>query len=221
MLLYGPPKTGKSTGAASAPGGILYLNTDLENALRFPRSRDTEGRIMEVDYSAGIMQTMIQVALAVQQDQDVIDTVVVDTMNELHRRLLEELSNRAIRPTLNQYGDTAVHIERFCRMLCEADVHAVFVCQEVEVKDEATGVIERLPFMGTGNTAPSSKLLAMVDVIGYTGIAVQDDGQKKYMADPLRRGVWQSRRAVSALPGREQWRVVLQSRRCSVERALA
>src|SRR6187402_2452551 len=33
VFLYGPPKTGKTMGGASAPGPILYLNGDRPNAV--------------------------------------------------------------------------------------------------------------------------------------------------------------------------------------------
>lgn len=38
ILLYGPPKTGKTVGAATAPGPILYLNADRPNATRYALS---------------------------------------------------------------------------------------------------------------------------------------------------------------------------------------
>jgi len=38
VLLYGPPKSGKTVAAASAPKPLLYLNADRPNATRFARS---------------------------------------------------------------------------------------------------------------------------------------------------------------------------------------
>ena len=182
VLLYGPPKTGKTTAACSAPPGVLLLNTDLPNASRFARSRHPDGSVMEVTFAG--METLIAVsnAIAQQGEARIAETVVIDPIGELHRRLLEEASNRAVRPTLNQYGDVGVHIERFCRYLCEQPINVVICCHETPVKDEATGTVERLPFTGTSNPALGQKLMAMVDVVGYTGVVEQTDGHHAYVA---------------------------------------
>lgn len=176
-LLYGPPGTGKTTGAASAPGGTLYLNVDLANATRSARRRNSG--LMEVRYEG--LQTLLDIVQAVTSNDGRIDTVVVDPIGELYRRLLMEASGCAARPTLQQYGDTSTHVERFVRSLCEFDVNVVIVAHETISKDESTGFHERLPFTGTGNPALGAKIMGMVDVIGYTG-AVETDGVTKYVA---------------------------------------
>jgi hypothetical protein len=110
-------------------------------------------------------------------------SIVLDPVGEVYMRLLEDLSKRALRPSLPLRGDVSVHLERFCRWLCEAPVHAVFVAHEHSVKDEAAGVVEKLPWTGTNNPSFAEKLMAMVDVIGYTGV-VQEEGdtEPRYMA---------------------------------------
>jgi len=181
-LLYGPPKTRKTTGACSMPGGLLLMNLDLPNASHYARSTDPDGRIMEIDFKG--MESLIDVVLALEAQGEgperVVESVVVDTVGDLHRRLLEGESNRAIRPTLNQYGDVAVHIERFCRRLCELPVNVCIVCHEYPVKDETTGGMERLPWTGTTNPSLGSKLMSMVDIVGFTGVVRQDDGRAVY-----------------------------------------
>lgn len=185
VLLYGPPKTGKTTAACSAPGGILLLNADLPNASLYAHERDTEGRIQEVALTQP-MDTLIEVANAIKQQGDgedrFFDTVVVDPVSELQRRMLEEASDRSVHPSLPQYLSAQTHLERFCRMLCEAPVNSVIVCHELPVKDEGTGTIERLPNTGTTNPSLGQKLMGMVDVIGYTGVVVQEGGGKEYRA---------------------------------------
>jgi hypothetical protein len=187
VLLYGPPKSGKTTGACTAPGGVMLVNADLPNATRHAHRLDTEGRIMEVALKG--MGTLLDVHQALasqgQGDARMIDAVVIDPIGELHRRLLEEESKRAIRPTLNQYGDVSVHLERFCRALCELPVAVVFVCHEHPVKDEATGTIDRLPYTGTTNPALGQKLMGMVDIVGYCGVAEADDGTRTYLAQTV------------------------------------
>jgi hypothetical protein len=78
--------------------------------------------------------------------------------------------------------DTSTHIERFCRALCELPVTAVFVCHEYPVKDEGSGQLERLPWTGTTNPALGSKLMGMVDIVGYTGVVEHENGEREYIA---------------------------------------
>jgi len=182
-LLYGPPKTGKTAGAASSPGKVTLLNCDLPNATYYAHSRDTDHRLTELALDQGdVMHTMIEVVTELKSGSAMIDTIVVDPVGELHRRLIEEMSNRAVRPSLPQYGDTSTHVERFCRALCELPVNTVFICHDYPVKDEASGQIERLPWTGTTNPALGSKLMGMVDIIGYTGAIEQENGEHLYIA---------------------------------------
>lgn len=185
ILLYGGPKTGKSIGASSAPPGVLFLNLDLPNATRTARAMRPDGSLMEVEFQG--FQTLVDTIHALNQQSGngtdrVIETVVVDPLGELYRLLLEEASDRAVRPTLPQRGDVSIHIERFCRGLCEADVNVVLVAHEVTSKDEGTGLHERLPWTGTSNPALGSKLMGMVDIVGYTGVIEKEDGTKDYVA---------------------------------------
>lgn len=192
VLLYGQEKTGKTIGACTAPKGVMLLNCDVGNASRQAHLRNPDGSVMEPEvapYKRGtqpVMDLMIEIThVAYQDNQDFIKTVVVDPVGELYRRLLEEVADRAIRPTLNQYGDVATHVERFCRALCMApNVNAVFVCHELSQKDEESGGFERIAFTGTkaGSEVLSGKLMSMVDIIGYTGLVQHEDGSKEWMA---------------------------------------
>jgi hypothetical protein len=189
ILLYGEPKTGKSTGAASAPGPILYLNADAPNALVFARRTHGNDKITEVKVEGHA--TLLAAGRAIEKGE--FETVVIDTVGETYREVLDAASSRALRPQVQFYGDTGTHIERFCRWLCEQPVNVVFVCHEQKTPDEETGVIERMPYTGTKSSVLAAKLLAMVDVIGYTGrVEGEGDEPDRYMATlvpaPGRRG---------------------------------
>jgi hypothetical protein len=194
VLLYGPPKSGKTAGACSIEGGVLLMNADLPNAAWYAHSLDEEGRVSEVDMTS-VLDTMVEVHDMVNQPATtaktagrVWDTVVVDTVGELYRRLLDEVSDDALRKTLPQYGDTSTYVERFCRMLCEAPVNAVFVCHEAPVKNEASGEFESLPLTGTSNPALGQKLMGMVDVFGWTHRFEQEEGHVEYVAQLITDG---------------------------------
>lgn len=181
-LLYGPPKVGKTVGAASAPPPVLYLNAEMPNATRFAHGMFGD-RIQEVRVKD--LKTLIDVGAELKKQcdsgQPTWESVVVDPMGGLHRLVLEGESGRALSPSLPTYKDVQTHIERFCRFLCELPINVVFVAHETAEKDEATGAFEKLPFMGTSNNAPAAKLMEMVDVIGYCGVT-EDEATK----EPLR-----------------------------------
>jgi hypothetical protein len=186
VLLYGAPKTGKTVGAATAPGPILYLNADRPNATRFAHAHSGQ-EIREV--KAEGLQTLIDVVGELMEKGDAYNSVVVDPVGELYRVIIEGISGRAVRPKIQEYGDTGVHLERFCRALCELPFNVVFVLHETAVKDEDTGGFERLPYTGTNNPALAAKLMSMVDIIGYTGVVAGNDGEPpKYLAQLVNGG---------------------------------
>lgn len=178
VMLYGPPKTGKTVGAATAPGPILYLNADRPNATRMAHRRRGDD-LREVHVES--LQTLLDAAEAIPGDYK---TVVLDPLADVYRLILEGLSARALSPQIQQYGDAATHLERFCRWLCDQDVNAVLVAHEIEVPDDDGGV-NHLPFVSTKSGSPvlAAKMLAMVDVIGYTGVAEgEGDEPNRYMS---------------------------------------
>lgn len=189
-ILFGPPKTGKTTGAHTAPGRVLYLNFDLKNATLYARSLpENKGRVREPKvprYAAdeqgnslpqiwGMMTKTVYDAY-----EGKWDTIVVDPLGELHRRLLEEQTNKTRRPSLDQRGNVLTDIERWCRSLSEAPVNFVVVMHEMQAdRGEETVAI---PFTGTQKSSQGSlgpKLTGMVDFIAYTGsVEVEGEGQR-------------------------------------------
>lgn len=168
---------------------MLYLNFDLPTATRFAH-RKYPGQLLEPEmppYEKGVQ--FIQ-PLIVEICNDVLkpaekrgfDTIVVDTVGELYRRWLEEVSNRVVRPTLSAYGDVSKQVERFCRFLCEAPINVVLVCHEMGAGDGEER--EKIAFTGTkaGSETLSNILMSMVDIIAYTGVKVNDDGSKEFLA---------------------------------------
>jgi hypothetical protein len=178
-LLYGPAKVGKTIGATSAPGPVLLLNADRPNASLMAHAVRGD-QLREVRFEG--MSTLVDVATEFQAGERDEKTIVLDSVGEAHRILLEEASDRAVRPSLPTYGDVSTHLERFCRALCDLPVNVVFVAHEMAIKDEESGHFERLPLTGTSNPMPAAKLMAMVDVIGYCGIQTEEGKEPRYVA---------------------------------------
>jgi hypothetical protein len=174
VLLYGPPKTGKSTAAASMPGDILYVNSESPTALRFPRTKYGTGKIHEVRFAG--KATFNEVALYLK-DGGSEKTVVVDSIGNIYQALVEEIDPLG-RITLPQRGDINTLILRFCRYLVlEAIQNVVLICHE----DIGESGSERLLMPRTGGKQLPQPLAAMVDVIGYTKVVQDDKGQDHYV----------------------------------------
>jgi hypothetical protein len=189
VLLFGPPKTGKTTGAASASGLIGFLNTEQPNSTEYAHTLDTDGRIKELVISKDPKPLLSEVMRSCYpKEGEGFDTWVLDTVGELHRRLLVHRSKGAVRPTLDAYGDVAREVEDFCRFMVEAPCNFIVVAHEHPVKDEESGGFRTLPWTGTTNPALAQKLLGMVDIIGYTGavqVATEDDKRETLYVSQL------------------------------------
>jgi hypothetical protein len=62
-------------------------------------------------------------------------------------------------------------------------VSAIFVCQEIDIRDETSGEVERLPFTGSrSNTSLGRKLMQMVDIVAYTAVLAKEGGGKEAWA---------------------------------------
>ena len=174
VLLYGPPGSGKSVGASTAPGPILWLNAEGPNALRFAR-KHSKAEIREVEVAG---DASLKAAFLYIREGNGIKTVVMDTIGEVYRILLEEISGSK-QPTLQNYGDVNTKLERFIRALRDVDVNLVLLAHE-EIAD-IDGMPTRRPVTG-GKKLPE-QVMAQVDIVAYTGVVpATDDTSARYVA---------------------------------------
>lgn len=168
VLLYGPPGNGKTAGACSAPGPILYLNAEGPDALTFSRKVFGDEKIREVAFSG--KDTLRDAYLYAKDPKNGIETFVVDSLGEIYRMLLEEVGGE--RATLQNYGDVNTLIERFCRSLRDLPLHVVLVAHE-EIAD-MEGELIRRPVTG-GKKLPEI-LMAMMSTVAYCAVIPETDG---------------------------------------------
>jgi len=176
ILMYGPPGTGKTVGACSAPGPVLVLNAEGQGALRKAREVHASTDIREVAVTG--KKVLDDAYLYLRDGKGGERTVVVDTVGEVYRILLEEFGGD--RPTLQQYGDTNLVIERFVRALRDLDINVVLTAHEEVVMDGTTGETVRQPVTG-GKKLPGN-LMAQVDVVAYTGVVTEDGKPPRFVA---------------------------------------
>lgn len=176
FLLYGPAGTGKSTGAASAPGPILYGNAEGPNALRFARRTFGDEKFHEFPVKGKADLDAIYLHC---RDGCEERTVVLDSIGEVYEKLIHELGGD--HPTIQQWGDVNTMVKRFVLAMRDVPVNLVLICHEEIVRDEQTGEMLRQPVTG-GRKLPS-QLMQIVDVVGYTGVVPATDTEPaKYVA---------------------------------------
>lgn len=176
-LLYGPPGTGKTVAACSAPGPILYVNAEGPDALTYSRKLHGDEKIHEVAFVD--KQTLVDVYVHLRSGEGGEQTVVVDSVGEVYRILLEEIGGD--RATLQNYGDVNTLIERFCRSLRDLPIHVVLVAHE-EIAD-VEGEIVRRPVTG-GKKLPEI-LMAMMSVVAYCGVVPEADNTPRHYVGQL------------------------------------
>lgn len=174
-LLYGPPKQGKSTAAATSPGPILWLNLEGGNALGYARKiageRGTE--IHEVTVQRTEMLRPVLIALVEHVRTGAapqVQTVVVDTLGKMRDHLARNIGGD--QPKIQHWGEVAKVIEGFVVALRDLPVNAVFIAHEaIKDSDDGDRIVE--PLIGGASTA---KVCGEVDVIAYCRRVENEEG---------------------------------------------
>ena len=206
-LLYGPEGSRKSTGAASAPGPILYLNGDRRDGIRFARSLWPDKDIREVRVTG--MATLAETIYYVREHPE-IETVALDTVGRIFDLVLRDHAKDDKRATLPEIGEVQTTIERFVETLIEEDVNVVLVCHDMTVETsgsehDGTLLREQMPMSGTSKPGFSQKLMRKVAVVAYCGV-VGDGDERRGVAQMIAAGGRRCKDGTGALAGAEGFR---------------
>jgi len=181
VLLYGRPKSGKSTAAATAPGPILWVNAEGPGALGYARktaaARGTEIHEVVVDQRLTSTTDLLDnVYRHVKSGADpVCQTVVVDTLAKVRDQLIAQLVVKGSKQSLPQYGQVADKLGGFIEALRNLPVNLVLLAH-VDTKDAEEGRVVD-PLIGGALT---EKIPGEVDVVAYTSPLDDDDGERRY-----------------------------------------
>lgn len=182
VLLFGPPGTGKTCGACSAPGPVLVINAEGPGALRFARKLYGDEKIREVRFTG--KATLEDAYLYLREHTGGEQTVVIDSVGEVYEALVAELAGEG-RASLQNYGDVNTKLDRFIRSLRDLGINVVLVAHE-QIDDEA-GEVTRRP--ATGGKKLPERVMAQMDVVAYTGIAIDEDsGKRRYLGQLVEGG---------------------------------
>lgn len=181
-LLYGETGAGKSTGAATSPGPILWVNAEGPGALAYPRkvARERGTQIHEVRIPRGVSPRPIlrKVIEHVRGSTDPqVQTVVVDTVAKVRDGLIRDMVTPGARNTIQQFGDVAKVLEEFVVILRDLPVNLILLCHE-EISDvEGERIIQ--PLIGGTLT---QKIPGEMDVVAYCGVSREaETGEAQYL----------------------------------------
>lgn len=146
VLVYGEPGVGKTTFAASGPPPILFL--DVDGGLRSVAGSKNEQKAKVLNdlgidprsifyYSirslAELFGRIEQLSNEFKVDPNRYGTVVLDTLTELQRVLIEDIlraaANRAT-PQLQDWNTVLLQMQRIVRAIKALPAHTVFLAHE-------------------------------------------------------------------------------------------
>lgn len=182
VLLWGHPKSGKSTAAATAPGPILWVNAEGSGALGFARKTAAErgSQILEVAIDKtkrNAASVLDQVYRHVRDGADPQPkTVVVDTLAKVRDALIAEMVVPGAKNSLQQFGKVADYLGGFILAMRDLPVNLILLAH-VDKSDDAENGRVMLPLIGGKLT---ETIPGEVDVVAYTAAVKSDDATRYY-----------------------------------------
>lgn len=182
VLLYGPPKSGKSTAAATAPGPILWVSAEGPGALAYARKvaagRGTD--ILEVRITRGTdaRQVLRDVIQHVRDGFDPqVQTVVVDTLAKVREALIRQIVVPGAKNSIQQFGEVARILREFVQSMRDLPINFVLIAHQ-DIADADGERIVR-PLVGGALT---EEIPGEVDVIAYThSFKDEESGERRYV----------------------------------------
>lgn len=181
VLLWGQPKSGKSTAAATAPGPILWLNAEGPGALGYARktaaARGTQVHEVVISKQVPASSILDNVYLHVREGREpVVQTVVVDTLAKVRDALIAQFVQPGSKSSLQQYGKVADKLGGFVNALRDLPVNVVLLAH-ADVNNDAEDGRVALPLIGGKLT---ETIPGEVDVVAYCSPARDEDGVIRY-----------------------------------------
>lgn len=190
ILLYGPPKRGKSTLAASivdVPGFERVLVVDVEGSASAVSQWYPEVDIFEVHSAEefdGLIEALVNGAVKEPTSGKPYDCVIIDTLDKAQERKLEwfdkqpeSFNKTGDKNTLFKWGAIKAWTTKLADALHMAPFLTIFVAHVMDNQDEKTGKITQTVALGgsSKDTFPATP-----DIVGYFDIVrVKDENTKE------------------------------------------
>ena len=181
ILLFGPPKRGKSVCAASivdVPTYSKVLVVDVEGGASSISQWYPEVDIVEVHSAEefdGLIEALVNGKLVEPVSGEQYDAVIIDTLDKAQERKLEWFDNQpeayaksGEKNTLFKWGAIKAWTTKLADALHMAPFLTIFVAHVMDDKDEKTGKVTQTVALGG---ASKQTFPATPDLVGYFDIA--------------------------------------------------
>ena len=170
-LIYGAPGAGKTHLAGSAAtAGIKTLVLDTESGTM--TIRDTPADVVSIRSSTDLRNAYTEIKQALAEGEFDYDLVVLDSLTEVQKLHIEELSGGGKKPLrIADWGTVIDATRRVVRAFRDLDIHVVVLALSKEVADDGGdgNTCVRVRPSVHGSTLPH-ELAGFFDVVGYAGI---------------------------------------------------
>lgn len=176
LLLYGEPKVGKSTFAASSPSPLIC---DAESGYRYMSSKGINIPVAE------IIQWSDMKDFYTEASKPKYKTIVIDPVNELLDKLITsaKANKMYIQNTdpnalsMKGWGYVKDKMKQMLKSFRDLNKNVIFVAHLKEKEED--GQIKKTPKLDANLT---SELMAMMDIIGYMFILNDGKEQKRVIS---------------------------------------
>jgi hypothetical protein len=168
VLLYGDNGTCKTPSSACAArlGRVAFIDLErgLQRAALEPHGVPVANiEVIRETSHEGLVDVIRQIASELARDPEAFTAVVLDSVSELQRCLLEETAPGRDRPAQGDYQAITQQTRRICRGLRDLPVHAIFTAH-VRRDEDADGEVHLGPAL---TPTAANDLLGLVDLAGY------------------------------------------------------
>lgn len=169
LMVYGDPGVGKTTLASTTPNPLFL---DVDGGLMSVAHKDFD--VVEVGKHQSVIQDLEDAYMLLIGSEHSYETIVVDTITELQRKLADELQMEIHQATgrdrdlmtLQDWGKNTAQTRRFLRAMIDLPIHTIFVAQaELYVREDSTQM--RMPML---TAKLRNAVMAMTSIIGCLGI---------------------------------------------------
>lgn len=177
ILLFGPPKRGKSTCAASivdVPGYERVLVVDVEGGAAAISQWYPEVDVVEVHTAEefdGVVEALVNNQIVEPTSGEPYQCVIIDTLDKAQERKLEwfdeqpeSIAKSGEKNTLYKWGAIKAWTTKLADALHMAPFLTIFVAHVMDDKDEKTGKVTQTVALGG---AAKQTFPATPDLVGY------------------------------------------------------
>lgn len=168
MLVYGEPGVGKTTFGATAPRPLII---DAEAGILSIRDKDLDiVQIRNFEDMRSLFKELKKPEVSAKYD-----TLVIDSITEIMKKIVDEVRGSKERPTLQDWGTIISKTEIMLRTLRDMPKNVIITALVAEEKDD--NKIVKRPSVN-GKSLPEM-MCSFMDVVGYMDVEKVAEGSER------------------------------------------